>query len=91
MQKLIDNIKDLALKKELSFVLNKKSKSEHYLEQVTYFCKNNIDENRFVTAWDYIEVNVKHDVDLSLQLKKAVVDFFCSDPDITENNKENLK
>jgi len=60
LSKMVNNLKDAELKKELIDKINQKRSVkaipakrglDHHVEQVDYFCKDPRDECRFMTAW----------------------------------------
>lgn len=60
MERMVNNTKDVQLRKVLSRQLKaQKSKAalSHHKAQVEYFCSGS-DENRWQTAWFYINENV---------------------------------
>lgn len=65
-------------------------KKPHVNSQVEYYCNETRDENRFVTAWFYINTNVK-DQNENYKLKRLVVDIFCNSTNITDINRKNIE
>jgi hypothetical protein len=73
---------------------NKKlQQKNHHKSQVEYYCYDYKDENRFITAWDYINANAPEskEIEMNAELKRILVDIFCRDSKITKTNRTNMQ
>lgn len=57
---------------------------------VDYYCKDEKDDSRFMTAWFYVNSNVKIK-DFNANLKRKIIDNYFTAKNTTEHNKTNIK
>jgi chromatin segregation and condensation protein Rec8/ScpA/Scc1 (kleisin family) len=87
--KMINSLKDEDFKQELLDKIQTYEKYDGQRKIVDYYCKDENDDSRFMTAWFYISSNVL-DEESNKSLKRHVIENFLHSKNITEKNKTNV-
>lgn len=86
---MINSLKDENFKQELKDKIQTQEKFDGQRKIVDYYCKDESDDSRFMTAWFQVNSNVKDD-ESNKSLKRLVIENFLHSKHITEKNKTNV-
>lgn len=90
IRNMMNSLKDEDLKKELTDKIRNQEKSKYDIEQVEYFCNDEDDDSRFMSAWFYVNSSVKDD-NTKKFLRRRIVDNFMRSSNTTKKNRDNVK
>merc|ERR1712072_549675 len=79
--------KNETVEKELTA---EQKKIKNNKDTVNYYCNDDRDDSRFMTAWFFVNTNVT-DIAQNTELKKIIIDSYVKSPNTTAKNKENVE
>jgi len=82
LQKAIKSVADTEMQDKLQILFDKKENTARNLvvhqKMVNSMCKNKNDENRYMTAWNHVDKNVR-DKDADAKLRHLIIDIYVGD------------